>query len=190
MLQQVAMTATTEPPLQLHLKPLAKSTALHYKLVIRFFLKEGIFFYGQLNINQSGTSVNPITISAYGTGAKPVISGALAVTGWVNVSGNIWRANIPQGNTTMSAVYLNNASLPIGRWPNLNTTNKGYLTIDSHVGTTQLTSSALSGAPTNNWAGAEVVLRAAHWILNRGRYSFFNWKQLNNQQLQQRLRHP
>ncbi len=38
-------------------------------------LKRGEVFYGSIRVNRSGTESQPITISAYGSGAKPIISG-------------------------------------------------------------------------------------------------------------------
>src|ERR1700690_3766 len=40
----------------------------------------GDIFYGTLIINNSGSSANPITIGAYGTGANPVITGFTTIT--------------------------------------------------------------------------------------------------------------
>ncbi len=42
----------------------------------------------------SGTSGNPITFGAYGTGANPVISGAALITSWTLDSGSIWKATL------------------------------------------------------------------------------------------------
>src|SRR4051812_24549776 len=41
----------------------------------RVFLKRGDTFYGSIRVNTSGSSGSPITISAYGDGNKPVITG-------------------------------------------------------------------------------------------------------------------
>jgi hypothetical protein len=55
-------------------------------------------YYGQgLWIQQSGTSGSRIIIGAYGTGARPIITGRCSIPGWstsgnwTNTSGNIWR---------------------------------------------------------------------------------------------------
>lgn len=52
----------------------------------------------QLTVPSSGSSGNPITIGAYGTGAKPIINGANIYTGWTNFSTNVWSRNSPAGN--------------------------------------------------------------------------------------------
>lgn len=47
------------------------------------------------SLGQSGASGNPITITSYGTGAKPIIRAILDVKGvtddWTDMTGNIWR---------------------------------------------------------------------------------------------------
>ena len=45
----------------------------------RILFKRGDVFYGTLRISRSGSSGNPITISAYGSGANPVISGFITI---------------------------------------------------------------------------------------------------------------
>lgn len=52
----------------------------------------------QLTVPSSGGSGNPITIGAYGTGAKPIINGANIYTGWTNFSTNVWSRDSPAGN--------------------------------------------------------------------------------------------
>ena len=44
----------------------------------------------ELIIPSSGLAGNPITFSAYGNGAKPVINGADLITNWVSAGTNIW----------------------------------------------------------------------------------------------------
>jgi len=58
-----------------------------------------------LTIPSSGTSGNPITFSAYGTGAAPIISGSLLLTaGWTAYSENVWEAAV---TTQPNIVYFN-----------------------------------------------------------------------------------
>ncbi|GAB4024867.1 hypothetical protein GCM10028773_48790 [Spirosoma koreense] len=130
--------------------------------VIQF--RRGDTFRGTLVINQSGTSGAPIGIDAYGSGARPVLAGSALVSNWTSVGANLWQASFQAGGSRVSGVYNNGVALPLGRFPNLNTTNKGYLTVQSHSGKTQLTSQ--QGLSTN-WTGGEVVVRAQKWITDR-----------------------
>jgi hypothetical protein len=52
----------------------------------------------------SGSSGNPITFDAYGTGAAPNLTGYYAVppTAWVLVTGNAWKAPVPATYTTIN----------------------------------------------------------------------------------------
>ena len=52
----------------------------------------------------SGTSGNPITFDAYGTGAAPNFTGYYAIpsSAWVNVTGNAWKAPVPSAFTAIN----------------------------------------------------------------------------------------
>jgi hypothetical protein len=52
----------------------------------------------------SGTAGNPITFDAYGVGAPPNFTGyyQMPTSGWINVTGNAWKAPLPAGYTTVS----------------------------------------------------------------------------------------
>src|SRR6185312_3861507 len=69
----------------------------------------GDVFYGSLTISKSGSSGNPITYGAYGTGANPIISGfnSTAIT-WSNLGGNIWESSAAvSALTTLNMVVIN-----------------------------------------------------------------------------------
>lgn len=127
--------------------------------------KRGDEFTGQITLTRSGTSSARLVFSAYGTGDIPVIKGTLPITGWKRYSGNIWVADCPKLGSTVTNFFINGKSQQIGRYPNADAPNKGYLNIDSHVGSTSLTSSSLSSTP--NWTGGEAVVRSARWVLDR-----------------------
>lgn len=127
-------------------------------------LRRGDTFRGTLVVAQSGLAGRPIVIDAYGSGNKPVIAGSLPVTNWTNIGNSTWQANCPSCGSQVTGVYRNAVALPLGRYPNLSDANKGYLTIQSHNGKTQLTSQ--QGFSTN-WAGGEAVVRPYQWILDR-----------------------
>ena len=123
--------------------------------------KRGDTFYGSITISTSGTSGSPIVIGAYGTGSKPVITGFTTVSAWTNLGSNIWESTAAVSTlATCNMVTINGVNTPMGRYP-----NTGYLTFQSHSGTTSITSSSLTGTP--NWTGAELVVRASQWALDR-----------------------
>ena len=123
----------------------------------------GEVFYGSIKINNSGSSGNPITFGAYGSGAKPVITGFATVNGWTNLGGNIWESSGAVSSlSTLKMVSINSVNTPVGRYPNSGT----YLTFQSHAGSTSITSNSLTGSP--NWAGADVVIRTYRWSWDKG----------------------
>ncbi|RYZ38522.1 MAG: hypothetical protein EOP49_30950, partial [Sphingobacteriales bacterium] len=101
--------------------------------------RRGDTFRGTLSIRQSGTSGNPIVVDAYGSGNKPILAGSVPVSGWNNIGNNVWQADCPSCGSRVTGLYRNGSVLPLGRYPNLSDSNKGYLTIQSHGGKTQLT---------------------------------------------------
>src|ERR1035437_955962 len=131
----------------------------------RILFKRGDVFTGQITLTQSGSATAKITFDAYGVGNTPVIQGNIDIISWTRFNGNIWVADCPQLGSTVTNFLINGKSQQIGRYPNADATNKGYLTINSHVGNTQLTSTSLASSP--NWTGAEAVVRSARWVLDR-----------------------
>jgi len=128
--------------------------------------KRGDTFYGSITVSQSGTAGNPITFSSYGFGAQPVITGFTAVTAWTNLGNNIWESTNPVSTLpTVNMVTVNNVNTEMGRYPNADAANGGYLKVDSTSTSTSLTSSSLTGSP--DWTGAEVVVRSGHFLMGR-----------------------
>ena len=121
-------------------------------------------FTGSLVIGKSGVAGRPIKFGAYGSGNRPIIDGFHRLSGWRSMGGNRWKASYdaPQGEVTN--LFINLQPQAIGRYPNLNQGNGGYLTINGGNGRTQFRSNALKGG---SWKGAEAVVRARRWILDR-----------------------
>ncbi|GAB3779600.1 hypothetical protein GCM10028818_30420 [Spirosoma horti] len=126
--------------------------------------RRGDTFSGTLVLKNSGLSSKPLFVGAYGQGAKPTLTGAVPVKNWVNLGNNRWQAPCPNCGDQVTGVYKNGLPLPLGRYPNPDAPNRGYLTVQSHTGATQLTSQE---ALTTNWTGAEVVLFPTYWIIDR-----------------------
>ncbi len=119
--------------------------------------KRGDTFYGSLKISNSGSTGNPITFGAYGSGNKPILTGFTTVSSWRNVGGNIWESTNAISNLpTLNIVLVNGVNTPIGRYP-----NSGFFSFQSHSGASSITSSSLSGS--TNWTGAKVVVRTNRW---------------------------
>ncbi|MFZ0548162.1 MAG: choice-of-anchor D domain-containing protein [Candidatus Promineifilaceae bacterium] len=125
-----------------------------------------------LVVTRSGTSGSPITFSSYPTACanKPIFSGAQSISGWSVYNGSIYVADLTTGGNTglfqdgVNQLFEGETRLPFGRWPNLNTANGGYATIDSQSGS-NITDNQL---PAGNWSGARAHIKGMRWyILNR-----------------------
>ena len=127
----------------------------------RILFKKGDTFYGSLTIRNSGSSGNPITFGAYGTGEKPIITGFTTVSSWTYLGSNIWEStNAVSTLSTLNMVVIDGVNTPMGRYP-----DSGYLTYESYVSNTSITSSSVNSS-TTNWTGAEVVIRKKQWIID------------------------
>lgn len=119
----------------------------------RVLFQRGGTYRGELNIGSSGTSGQPITIGAYGSGASPIISGSTLVTGWTIHQGNIWKASVAQ---PVKYVFVGGQRMTLARYP-----NSGWLRSDNGGGTS-LHDAALT-QPDGYWTGSTVVIRSTNW---------------------------
>lgn len=142
---------------------LAKLNTITFAPGDNILFNRGDVFYGSLTINQSGNSLNPITFGAYGTGAKPIITGFTSITSWTNLGSNIWEStNAVSTLSSVSVVTVGNKNIPMGRYP-----NTGYITYQSNSGNTSITASGLPSS-TTNWTGAGIVIRKERWAAENG----------------------
>ena len=121
--------------------------------------RRGDTFYGGIVVKNAN-----LTYDAYGTGAKPVITGLSIVTGWVNLGGNIWEAPVVNVKPDVNLVLRAGLIQQVGRYPNSDAPNGGYLTYTAAT-STSITGPALSS--TTNWTGAEVAIRINRWEIRR-----------------------
>lgn len=128
------------------------------------FQRDGIY-PGSLSIWRSGTAAAPIVFGAYGSGEKPVISGAVPVSGWTQHQGNIWRAPF-SGN----AKYLiaNGAPMTLARYP-----NTGWLR-NVQGSTSTINAGAALNQANGHWNNATVVVRTTNWSYENSTVSNFS----------------
>jgi parallel beta-helix repeat protein len=127
--------------------------------------KRGHEFYGSLVVTDEGQAGQPLVIAAYGLGPKPVFTGSRPLLDWIYLGDNVWRATCGDCLKMPSSLFIEDKSYPLGRFPNLDAPNKGYLTIDNANGRTTIVDQDLPASP--DWSGAEVVVRTRRWILDR-----------------------
>ncbi|MFV0268843.1 MAG: right-handed parallel beta-helix repeat-containing protein [Draconibacterium sp.] len=118
----------------------------------QILFNRGDEWVGTISVTSRGSSGSPIVYGAYGTGAKPVITGGQKITGWEKHSGNIYKASVDRA---VSQVFINGDEVPVSRHP-----NSGYLPIETISSNTVFSSSGLSGV---NWKGATAILRLVAW---------------------------
>jgi parallel beta-helix repeat protein len=121
-------------------------------------------FDGAIVISRSGSLSLPITFGAYGSGAKPVINGLTTLGNWYNTGGGIWESSY-SSSSMINTVLMNGIFKEIGRYPNFNTPNKGYLTYESLSGNSSITDNELPASP--DWTGGEVVIKKERWVVDR-----------------------
>jgi parallel beta-helix repeat protein len=131
----------------------------------KVLLKRGETFYGSIIVSKSGSSTSPIVIGAYGTGNRPVITSLVKLNNWVSKNNGIWESYNSSLGSSVNIVLLNGVQQGMGRYPNGNAANGGYLTFESHAGKYSITDKQLTSAI--NWTGAELVLRTRRWLLDR-----------------------
>ncbi len=128
-------------------------------------LRRGDVFYGSLVIGKAGASGRPIVVNAYGSGAKPVISGFVTLSSWASAGNGVYQAAAPGAKATLNMVTVNNEPQALGRYPNADEANDGFLKYETFAGTTSITDNELTSA--TNWTGADVVIRKKLWVIDR-----------------------
>ena len=146
------------------LKTLAKVSQLALQPGDVVLFRRGDTFQGTLSISRSGTGSKPIRFDAFGSGAKPLLVGSVPVTNWTSLGDNRWQASCSDCGDRLTGLYMNGIPQPLGRYPNADAPNRGSLTVQSHVVTSQLTTQE---DLTRDWTGAEIVLFPGYWVIDR-----------------------
>ena len=142
----------------------------------RVFFKRGDEFFGNLKISRGGSSGNPIIYSSYGTGAKPLISSMEQVTSWKSVGNGIYEAGLSlQAAEKIQVLSINGQLQEVGRYPNPDQADKGFLTIAGVNGYLSIRGSNLPA----NFDGGEVVIRKNNWIIDRHEITFSSGNTIN-----------
>ena len=124
-------------------------------------------FYGTIK-----PIVDGVTFGAYGSGANPVVTGLTTISSWTSSGSNIWEAFVPGGLASLNMVIIDGVLTPMGRYPNADAPNGGYLKYESAVGNTSLTDNQLSDYP--DWTGGDVVFRRTDYTSDRAKITNHN----------------
>jgi parallel beta-helix repeat protein len=127
----------------------------------RILFRRGDTFYGTIKILKSGSSGSPITIGAYGSGNKPIITGFTTVSDWTNEGNGIY-SKVISAEAQTNIIRVNGTQYAMGRWP-----DDGYNIYESYSSNTSITDNELSASI--DWTGAEAAIRKNDWSLDRCR---------------------
>ncbi len=132
--------------------------------------KSGNIWREQLTVPSSGSAGSPITFGSYGTGAKPVLSGANVVPSfsWKLYSGKIYVANVgsisPPTQLYVDGTYYDPAHYP----------NSGYLLATANsTDTTSIIDSNLN-LSASQIVGATVRVKAVSWSISTSTATAFD----------------
>jgi len=110
--------------------------------------------YGHYVPPSSGSSGNPITIGAYGSGVNPICYGAIFASGWSDEGGNIWSFTHVSLNEDPKMVRFDGTLRERGK--------SGYFTITAASGTEEWVEA--TGLPTFTYTGVQIVTRNRRFI--------------------------
>lgn len=127
------------------------------------FFKGGDKFNGTFRLNQSGSLGNQIVIASYGTG-NAIFTGFASLSGFTNVSGNIYEATCSGCAAYVNEVRFNGNDQYMGRWPDTSNGKAGYR-YQTAATLTSITDATLPA--DTNWTGAELVTRSTLFTLDR-----------------------
>lgn len=131
--------------------------------------KRGDVFSGTITVGTSGTSGNRLLIGAYGTGAKPLISGYQTLTGWSGTAPGAFSVSFPSGAKNFINLEFDGVMQRMGRTPNYNQDSYYY---EAFSGNTTITDNQLAASPS--LVGAEAVIRKYRWVIDRSAITAHN----------------
>jgi hypothetical protein len=138
-------------------KTINKINSTTFSANSQIYFKCGEKFQGQLNLSQSN-----ITVGSYGTGNKPVITGAESLSGWTVYNGSIY---VAQASSFINNLYSNGTQMTLARYP-----NAGFLSITSKQSGTTFASTGITQA-SGYWNGANCRLRTNGWTFESQKVS-------------------
>jgi parallel beta-helix repeat protein len=135
----------------------------------KVLLKAGDTWYDTLQLSKG------IILDSFGTGAQPVVTGFYTVTSWTSLGGGIYESEAMPTPPNVSMVTLNGLPVAMGRFPNADAANGGYLTYEAHGSGYIRDVSGKPATVTNaTWAGATVLIRTSHFVIERSTISLIN----------------
>ncbi|OLY92808.1 hypothetical protein BUE76_13610 [Cnuella takakiae] len=130
-------------------------------------LQRGSTFYGPLQVRCSGAPGRSITIGAYGSGPKPLITGLVTLKEWKAVGAKQYTASLPEDFPSYCPILLiNGKPFGQGRFPNNTDPNKGYLSNESDRNDNSSFINRSLRAGNTDWTGATLVARLMRFVID------------------------
>ena len=127
----------------------------------RLFFQRGETWYGSLTAQGSGTSGTRIFVGAYGTGAKPIITGFTNITAWDSPVSNVYTSTSAVSTlSTCNIISINGNNYAKSRLP-----KTGYYTIGTTNGSTTITNANISSSVVSANTGAQMILRELMYVI-------------------------
>ncbi len=134
------------------------------------FFKCGDVFRGNVIVNQGGNTGARVVFTSYGSGSKPIISGAEAVSNWTlsgpATYGTIYQATFTQ---TPTQFFANDKEQELARFPN----SHQYLTLNSST-TTNLYDASLVSVGTATINNSKICIHTRQWCWEKTGVSSVN----------------
>lgn len=130
----------------------------------QILFERGGTYRGEIIWGVSGTASQPVTIGAYGSGPRPVISGSDVVANWTQFQGNVWKAQVGQ---PVDQVFVGGQRMTVARYP-----NSGWLRNDQASGNS--VHCAALNQSNGYWNGARAILRCTASSIDTLRVSGFS----------------
>lgn len=129
--------------------------------------KRGDSFQGTIELKISGTVTKPLVIAAYGNTSDPlpVIDGRITLKKWKPFSKGVWVSEKVAFVNAINSFAINHTWYGMGRYPNADAANGGYLILDSATGNTVIYDDALKQLP--DFTGAEMAIKPHRWLIDR-----------------------
>lgn len=118
----------------------------------------GDVFYGSVPVNFSGTSTQYIIYGSYGSGAQPIITGLITISGWTSIGGGKYEAACTGCKLTNNTFMVNSNMGYIGRTP-----NSIYNTMTGYTLT-----KVFDGTMATNHTGSGIGVRSSHFTIDLG----------------------
>lgn len=135
------------------------------------FFRCGDVFRGEIQVSQSGTQSNPIVFTSYGTGNKPIISGAVLNSSWVASGANF----VTTITDSVANFFVNGHTATLARYPNENQ----YLTLDS-AQTNYLRDQSITGLSASLLEG-NICVHTTQWSWEKSPIASVSGDQINFQ---------